>query len=75
MDWVNILKYFTLVVQVIVLPVTFTTCSLSVYALIRYLIRRRKKKKEIRRKEKYKLRRNYEINKEADKTIRKKTRK
>ena len=72
MDWVNILKYFTLVVQVIVLPVTFTTCSLSVYALIRYLIRRRKKKKEARRREKYKTRRNYEINKEADKTIRKK---
>ena len=72
MDWINILKYFTLVVQVIVLPVTFTTCSLSVYALIRYLIRRRKKKKEARRREKYKTRRNYEINKEADKTIRKK---
>jgi len=64
-DWVNIMRYFALILQIVVLPVAFTTCSLSIYALIRSLLNRRRKKRKIRRQQKYKLKRNYLINEQA----------
>ncbi len=71
LDWLNILKYFGLVVQIIVLPVAFSTCSLSVYALIRSILSRRKKQKKEKIEKKYALRRNYEMNKRTIKKLRK----
>ena len=71
MDWVNLLRYGALIMQVVILPVAFTTCSLSIYALIRTLINRRKKKRKEYIEKKYSLRRNYEINKRAAKRARK----
>ena len=70
MDWANILKYFGLIVQVAVLPVAFTTCSLSVYAMITSILRYRKRKRKEKIEKKYNLRRNFEQNKRVGKKVR-----
>ena len=69
MDWANILKYFGLIVQVAVLPVAFTTCSLSVYAMITSILRYRKRKRKEKIEKKYNLRRNFEQNKRVGKKV------
>jgi len=70
-DWVNIMKYFGLVVQVAVLPVAFTSCSLSVFALIKSILSYRKKQRKEKLENRYNLRRNYELNKRVAKKVRK----
>ena len=70
MDWTQILKYFTLVIQVVVLPVAFTTCSISVFAIIKPILKSRRRKRRDRIEKKYSLRRNYELNKRVAKKMR-----
>ena len=70
LDWQTILRYASIVFQVIVLPIAFTSCSLSVYALVRSIIGYRKKKQKDKINKKYDLRRNFEMNKRTAKKVR-----
>ena len=71
MDWVQILKYFTLVTQMVVLPVALTTCIASVYAIVKSILKSRRRKRREKIEKKYSLRRNYELNKRVAKKMRK----
>ena len=70
LNWGEIFKYASLVLQVVVLPVALTTCSISIYAIIKALRRRRKKNKRARIDKKYALRRNFELNKKVARKVR-----
>ncbi len=63
-------KYASVILQVVVLPVALTTCSISVYAIIKAIKRRRKKSKRARIDKKYALRRNFELNKKVARKVR-----
>ena len=70
LNWSEIFKYASVVLQVVVLPVALTTCSISVYAIIKAIRRRRKKSKQARIDKKYALRRNFELNKKVARKVR-----
>jgi hypothetical protein len=70
LNWGEIFKYAALVLQIVVLPVALTTCSISIYAIIKAIRRRRKKSKRARIDKKYALRRNYELNKKVARKVR-----
>jgi hypothetical protein len=70
LNWGEIFKYASLVLQVVVLPVALTTCSISIYAIIKALRRRRKRNKRARIDKKYALRRNFELNKKVARKVR-----
>ena len=71
MNWTQILKYASLVIQVAVLPVAFTTCTISVYAIVKAILRRKRRNRRDKLTRKYALRRNYELNKRVSKKARK----
>jgi hypothetical protein len=71
MDWNNIFKYLSFIIQVLVLPVAVTSCSLSLFAVIRSILSRRRRKRKEKIAKKYDLRRNYELNKRVTRKIRK----
>jgi len=71
MDWNNIFKYLSFIIQVLVLPVAVTSCSLSLFAVIRSVLSRRRRKRKEKIAKKYDLRRNYELNKRVTRKIRK----
>jgi hypothetical protein len=50
--------------------VALTTCSISIYAIIKAIKRRRKKNKRARIDKKYALRRNFELNKKVARKVR-----
>ncbi len=68
LNWGEIFKYASVVLQVVVLPVALTTCSISVYAIIKAIRRRRKKSKRARIDKKYA--RNFELNKKVARKVR-----
>jgi hypothetical protein len=70
LNWGEIFKYAALVLQIVVLPVALTTCSISIYAIIKDIRRRRKKNKRARIDKKYALRRNFELNKKVARKVR-----
>jgi hypothetical protein len=70
LNWGEIFKYAALVLQIVVLPVALTTCSISIYAIIKAIRRRRKKSKRARIDKKYALRRNFELNKKVARKVR-----
>jgi len=70
MDWNNIFKYLSFIIQVLVMPVAVTSCSLSLYAVVRSVLSRRRRKKKEKMAQKYNLRRNYEMNKRMAKKMR-----
>jgi TRAP-type C4-dicarboxylate transport system permease small subunit len=70
LNWSEIFKYAALVLQIVVLPVALTTCSISIYAIIKAIRRRRKKNKRARIDKKYALRRNFELNKKVARKVR-----
>ena len=69
LNWGEIFKYAALVLQIVVLPVALTTCSISIYAIIKAIKRRRKKNKRARIDKKYALRRNFELNKKVARKV------
>jgi hypothetical protein len=73
MDWNNIFKHLSFIIQVLVMPVAVTSCSLSLYAVVRSVLSRRRRKKKVKMAQKYNLRRNYEVNKRMAKKIRKRS--
>ena len=66
-NWIQILKYASFITPVAVLPVAFTTCTISVKAILR----RRRKRRRDKITRKYALRRNYELSKRVSKKVRK----
>jgi ABC-type protease/lipase transport system fused ATPase/permease subunit len=70
MDWNNIFRYLSFIIQVLVMPVAVTSCSLSLYAVVRSVLSRRRRKKKEKMAQKYNLRRNYEMNKRMAKKMR-----
>jgi hypothetical protein len=52
------------------MPVAVTSCSLSLYAVVRSVLSRRRRKRKEQMAQKYNLRRNYEMNKRMAKKMR-----
>jgi hypothetical protein len=63
MSWPEIARYAGLILQVVVAPVALTTCSLSVYAIIRAISRRRQRSRHIMQSQRMPMRHNYNVNK------------
>ena len=70
LNWAQVFKYFALIVQIMVLPVAFTTCSISLYAIVKAVLKNKRKRKNEKIEKKYSLRRNYEQNKRVAKKMR-----
>ena len=45
MNWTQIFEYFAFIVQALVLPVGLTTCLVSLYAIVKAILRSRRKRR------------------------------